>query len=163
MATIDQISTPKTNQGLEKGRIPYSRAGGILVTTGQHGETSDGVLGDYARGQRTHLDYPFVRGNFATGMRTIATPAATSDFATGMRTASTPAHTGDFATGLRTEPVSVSLALGHRRLTATCCLPVAGLAKWQRAERRATQRCCRRRLNAARPWSMTSSTSPSSY
>jgi hypothetical protein len=106
MATIDQISTPKTNQGLETGRVPYSRAGRILVTTGQLGETRDGALGDYAQGQRTYLGDPFVRGDFATGRRTSAPPAATTDFATGMRT-TTPAHTGDFATGLRTDPVSV--------------------------------------------------------
>jgi hypothetical protein len=112
MATIDQISTPKTNQDLEKGRIPYSRAGRILVTRGQLGETREGALGDYAQGQRTYLDHPFVWGDFATGVRTIATLAGTSDFATGMRTASTPAHTGDFATGLRTEPVAVRSRYG---------------------------------------------------
>jgi hypothetical protein len=111
MATIDQISTPKTSQGL-KGRVPYSRASRIVVTTGQLGETRGGTLGDYAQGQRTHLDYPFVRGDFATGMRTSATPAATSDFATGVRTAPMPAHTGDFATGVRTEHVSVPSRYG---------------------------------------------------
>jgi hypothetical protein len=107
MATIDQISqTPKTTQGTQDP-VSWSRLDRIIVTAGRLGETRDRAQGDYARGQRTHADCLFVRDDFATGLRTTASPTATGDFATGMGTTDTPAHTGDFATGSGTEPVKV--------------------------------------------------------
>ncbi|MGO9959015.1 MAG: hypothetical protein ACLP50_24125 [Solirubrobacteraceae bacterium] len=89
--------------------IPQARSAAIIITSGEHDETPNPALGDYAQGQRTSPDYPSVRGDYATGMRTAA-EAAVGDFATGMRAPSSATRTGDFATGLRAEPVGVCVA-----------------------------------------------------
>jgi hypothetical protein len=103
MTTMDQISeTTRTNQRLEDA-IQYRPGGRVIVPNGQLSWARDRAFGDYATGQRTYPDSRVVRGDFATGMRTIAKRAAVGDFATGMRTMAKPAAIGDFATGMRTE------------------------------------------------------------
>jgi hypothetical protein len=105
MTTIDQTSdSTRTNPGLHDA-IPYRRSGRLISFSGQLGR--DRALGDFAAGQRTYPDTPVVRGDFATGVRTMAKSAAIGDFATGMRITPAPACVGDFATGMRTAPVEV--------------------------------------------------------
>ncbi|MGA2014400.1 MAG: hypothetical protein ABSH51_28270 [Solirubrobacteraceae bacterium] len=80
----------------------------IIITGGDHDDTSDRAAGDYAQGQRTRRDQPAMPGDFATGMRAAARPTAAGDFATGTRTSPTPARAGgDIAAGLRMQSVGV--------------------------------------------------------
>jgi hypothetical protein len=101
----------------------YLRSAQSVTTDRQPVETWGHSLGDYAQGQRTRRDDPFMQGDFATGMRTTTKSLATAGFATGMRTTSTPAHIGDFATGMRTHTLRV--AHSHAQVRGPSLLPIA--------------------------------------
>jgi hypothetical protein len=96
----------------------------IIITRGDHDDTSDRAAGDYAQGQRTRRAHPTLSGDFATGMRAAARPTAAGDFATGTRTSPTPARAGgDIAVGLRME--SVGVLCYHTPLSKPGSLPLA--------------------------------------
>jgi hypothetical protein len=94
-----------------------------ITPDGQYDETWGRSLGDYAQGQRTRRNHPFVQTDFATGMRTATKSTVIGEFATGMRVSNTPTHIGDFATGMRTQPGRVSHS--HGRLNERRSLLIA--------------------------------------